>query len=165
MPIPRQLPLPRLADPRYKGALSAIETAKDLLGLNEDEIGILVDEGQLVAFDIRSPGAKRRELRILTASIVHYKQNATDPSYVSPITPDQAIEIVMASLKHTKPFLNRKEISKVLIGGRQHGMNLVDSKALPEMPGTTHRRGPNGSAIVSRPAFIQFLEARLEGGL
>jgi hypothetical protein len=145
-----------LQDPRYTAVLCAIETAKALLSLNEDEIAALVDEGQLVAFDIRGPGANRRELRILTASIVHYR---------SPITPEEAVAIVLSAVKHDKPFLRGREIKSLLNLGRQHCINLVSSKAIPQVPGTQYRRGPNGDPLVPRPQFINFLTHRLEGSI
>jgi hypothetical protein len=161
----RQLSLPRLADPRYKRPLAAVETAKGLLDLTEDEIGALVDEGQLVAFDIRAPRADRRELRILTSSIAHYAAHSSDPSYLSPITPDQAIATVLAALKHDKPLVTGKEIKRLLNCGRQHVINLVESKTLPQLPGTTYRPGPNGFPLIPRDKFASWLTSRLEGGL
>jgi hypothetical protein len=154
-----------LQDPRYTAVLCAIETAKALLSLNEDEIAALVDEGQLVAFDIRGPGANRRELRILTASIVHYRAHRSDPRYTSPITPEEAVAIVLSAVKHDKPFLRGREIKSLLNLGRQHCINLVSSKAIPQVPGTQYRRGPNGDPLVPRPQFINFLTHRLEGSI
>jgi hypothetical protein len=162
---PVQLPLPRLADPRYKGPLCAIETAKDLLGRSEDEIGLLVDGGQVVAFDIRSPGAARRDLRILTASISEFNRDSGSEDWVSTITPAQAVALVMRGFKTDKPYVTGKEIKAVLNCGRQHGVNLVSSKVLPQMPGTKYRRGPKGYALIPRPDFVQFLTHRLEGSI
>ena len=159
----RQLELSNLKDPRYKGALCAIETAKDLLGRNEDEIGEMVDSGQVVAFDIRTPDSARRDLRVLKASIVEFNQ-ADAADHVSSIEPSQAVALVMADFKHDKPFLSGKEIGRVLNCGRQHRMNLFHAKALnPITSGDDKawRRGPNGSPRVSRAEFCAWLTSRI----
>ena len=164
-PTPKQLHLPRLSDPRYKRPLAAVETAKGLLDLTEDEIGNLVDDGQLVAFDIRMPEAERRELRILTASIAEFQRDNPDRSecYVSQICPDVAIKTVLAAVKHDKPYLTGLEIKRLLNCGRQHVINLIEARALILLPGTTYRPGPNGSPVVGRVTLTAWLTQRLEG--
>ena len=170
---PRQLPLPRLADPRYTRPLCTISTAKGLLDLTEDEISALVDEGQLVAFDIslvlapRDQARRHRELRILTASIAEFLRDNPDysPCFTSQICPDIAVKTVLAAIKHEKPYLTGTEIKRLLNCGRQHVINLVQRKVLPLMPGTTYRPGPKGYPLIPRPAFLAFLTARLEGSI
>lgn len=90
MPAAKQLSFQTLRDPRYKHPLCAIETAKALTDLTEDEITHLVEEGQLVAFDIRGPDAESHELRILTASIVQFKASDPDDPQPSTINPQRS---------------------------------------------------------------------------
>jgi len=160
-----QIPL-KLADPRYKRPTMAVETAKGILDLTEDDVVALVDEGALVAWDIRSPGSERRELRILTASVSEYaaarKEDAA-VEHASSIRPQAAIQSVLP--RHEKPFLTGPEIKRALNCGRQHLINLVDAAVLPQMPGTKYRQGPGGWPVIPRAQFVHFLETRVIGGL
>lgn len=162
----------KLQDPRYKRPTMAVETAKGILDLTEDEIVALVDEGALVAWDIRGPAAERRELRILTASVSEYsaacRAEATPHAalrtpHSTTIRPQAAIAQVLP--KHEKPFLTGPEIKRALNCGRQHLINLVDASVLPQMPGTKYRQGPGGWPVIPRAQFIAFLSSRVIGGL
>lgn len=161
LPLPLRVPAPRLP-------LLAIETAKDLLDLHEDDLFQLIDRGALWAFNIGSESAERPEIRILAQSLAHLgKERARDlieePTVECtryPVTIEQSVALILAGFKHDKPFLTAKEISRVCNCGRTHRVDLVREGALPQMPGTKFRRGPGGSALISRLAFAAFLEAR-----
>jgi len=159
----RQLNLP-IQDARYRRPTMSVDTAKGILDLSEDEIGNLVDDGTLVAFDIKHPAAERRDLRLLTWSVAEYSKLNPDrsPCYHNMIPPTSAISDL---LPHEKPFFTGKEIKRLLNCGRQHLINLVTSKALLQVPGTKYRPGPKGWPVITRESFITFLQTRIIGGL
>ena len=156
-PILKQSKL-ELRDPRYAHPLAAMPTAKGLLTMNEEEVGELVDLGTLAAVDIRHPGAAKREIRILTASIAaHQAGQAVE------WTPERVTALVLAGLKHQKPWVTGIEVKHLLNCGRQHAMNLVTAgqNGLPQAAGTKHRRGPGGSPVVSRNDLAAWIESRV----
>lgn len=148
-----------LADPRYEHPLAAMPTAKVLLKLGEAEIGELVDVGELVCVDIRTPDAEKRELRILTASIAARQAGTREAGQAE--VRSRAVWLVLGALGHDKPFVTGAEIKRVLNCGRQHVLNLIAAGALPAAPGTAPRRGRGGSPVVTRAAFAAFLTERM----
>lgn len=148
----------KLRDPRYQHPLCAMPTAKGLLGLAEEEVGELVDCGTLAAVDIRHPGAAKRELRILTASIAAQQQEQA-----MEWPPERVAATVLAGLKHEKPFVSGLEVQRLLNCGRQHATNLIlaGREGLPHAPNARPRRGPGGSPMVAREDLAKWLEARV----
>ena len=152
---------PAISFPSYRGALCAIPTAKGLLGLDESQIESLVDDGRLVAFDIRTPRAARRELRILTDSIAQQLRMTGSGGSRPTISPAAALARVLGDIGHDRPLLTGVEARQVLNCGGQHLMNLVKCRALPTVRGTRRHPGPGGSPIIARATFAEWLTSRI----
>jgi hypothetical protein len=148
-----------LRDPRFKRPLAPLSAAHGLLDLTESEVAELVDCGDLVAFDIRSPDAEKRDLRILTASIAGHL--AGDADHRVSIMPEHAVELVLKAARHDRPWLDAVEVRRLLNCGRQHSVSLIQSGAIAAAPGSVCRRGHGGSPLVSRTTFADFLRARI----
>lgn len=144
------------------GAFSALSDA------TENEITELIDCGFLWAFNIGDTSAKRRELRILAASLAavqglaDWRELLTTqaPATRTPATWSQALAIILP--KHDKPWFTGKEVKRALNCRRQHFIDLVTTG---DLRGTTFRRGPGGSPNIARNEFVRFLEARVIGGI
>ena len=139
-----------------------MSAAKGVLDVSEDEIIAMIEERlALIAFDIATPKAKLRELRILTASVAeHLRDNPDcDPCYHTTICPDEAVRLVLP--KHDKPFFTGTELQRALNCGSDHIIALVESKALKLVPGTSYQPGPGGSPCITRASFEAFLNSRL----
>lgn len=151
--------------PAYRGPLCAVATAKGLLDLTEAEIGDLVDVGQLPAFDVRTPEATRRELRLVVAGVAAYlaARQAGDAAALSrwqcPITAATAVGLVLGSVRHDKPWLTGREISRLLNVGRQHTLNLCAAGEMRTQ--AKGRRGRGGSPVVGREEFRRWLMGRM----
>lgn len=152
----------KLRDPRYKRPVMTMSAAKGVLDVSEDEIIAMIEERlALIAFDIATPKAKLRELRILTASVAeHLRDNPdNDPCYHTTICPSEAVRLVLP--KHDKPFFTGTELQRALNCGSDHIIALVESKALKLVPGTSYQPGPGGSPCITRASFEAFLNSRL----
>lgn len=154
-----QLPL---RDPRYRRPTMTVDAAKGVLDCTEDDIVAMIDERYaLVAWNIATPGANRRELRILTASVSEYLRDNPDHSecYHSMICPSDAISHVLP--KHEKPFVTGIEIQRALNCSSTHVIRLIESKSLALVPGSNYQPGPGGSPCITRESFTAFLNTRL----
>ena len=158
MPLPSRHPELPLKYPEYTEPLCSVGTAKGLLRLHEWQVGTLVDDGSLLAFDIRLPKAQKRELRILTASVTARLQRPEAPAG---LTLPEAITLVLAAVGHEKPWLTGLEIKGLINCSRQHVINLVACGELPAAPSGRARRGPGGSPVVARETFARWLSGRL----
>lgn len=160
----------KLRDPRYKRPVMSVSAAKGVLDVSEDEIIAMIEERlALIAFDIASPKAKLRELRILTASVAeHLRDNPDcDPCYHTMIPPGAAVDIILRSLPdRTKmgpgsAWFTGTELQRALNCGSDHIIALVEAKALKLVPGTSYQPGPGGSPCITRESFEAFLNSRL----
>lgn len=162
MTTQHQLPI---YDTRYQAPTMTMGAAKGTLGLTEDEILALIEEqGALYAFDISSRSAgipARRELRILTQSVIDYHTAGCSPCYHTMLPPSGAVEAVLDCVPHKKPFLTGPEIQRLIICVTTHVTNLIESGALHTIAASTWRRGPGGSPHIDRQSFAKFLEARI----
>lgn len=114
----------------------------------------LVDDYQaLVAFNIAVHENSRRELRILTRSIEHYKLTQG----FRPLNLSWA-QIVKLILPHDKPAVTATECAAAL--NCKTVMPLVETRQLAIVRGTDWQRGPGGSASITRESFIAFLLKR-----
>ena len=161
----RQIPLP-LPRADYVAPTMTLHTAaKAILRCTEEQVRELVDDGALVAWDIRTDDASRSVLRLLTQSVVECQRDNPDfsPCYHSMIAPDFACKALLPD--HEKPFVTGPEVKNALLFGRQHLINLVDAGTLAQLPGTHYRRGPGGWPVIDRQSYITFLETRIVGGI
>jgi hypothetical protein len=158
-----------LKDPRYTRPTMGVETARGILDLSEDALFQLLERGAFWAWNIATPGAERTMLRLLTHSVsaltrdraVELLEDQLALCSRVPATEADAINLVVAGLSTGKPYVTSRDIKRALNFGRTHMNDLLDARALPELPGTQRRPGPNGHAFIPRDAFVQFLKDRL----
>ncbi len=156
-------------DSLYRLPTMDIKTARGILDIPEDDILQLIDRGLFWVWNIASPGAKRRMLRLLTKSVgaLSQEQAATllkdqfSLATRAPATKEEAIDAVLIGVSTEKPYITAQEIKRLLNFSGTHMSDILASKALPELSGTHQRPGPNGQALIPRDAFKQFLNDRL----
>ena len=125
-----------------------------LLGLPHWKIQRLVEDGRLqFAFNIATPGARTRALRVLTKSVRDFLAN---PGALRSETADE----LTAELNGLFPPLcltySSTAVEAVLGCSHQHVKRLVLAGLLAQTkPGTTGR-----AAILSRKACVEFLRSR-----
>ena len=132
--------------------LVRVPVAQALLGLREDQVTELCEDGLLVAWNIGG-GTYRREVRILYPSIAWYGalQNTfpADPATIpdSLFPPDAPVTSVT--------------LQRIFGCGSSHICDLIRAKAFCMAPGAVLRRGVGGEAAVDRLSVIAFLKKRL----
>jgi hypothetical protein len=144
------LPHP-LGVPRPLGNLNA---AMRDLDMDADGIRRLIDEGVLIAFDIARQKSKPQHLRILTKSIDYYRQNSGKKFMVL-----EWPEIFRLVLPHEKLFVRGLEMQRSLNCDEGHVANLIKSGFFTLAKKA--RAGRDGSPIVTRASFENFLIGRL----
>jgi len=135
--------------------LGCVNTAMRDLDRSYDGVCWLVEEGKLVAFNIAAPGKARKSLRILTASIEHYRE--TRQAFERPWP-----EIFRLIVRHELLFLRSPEIDRALNCDPKQASALISAGCF-----TVARNGRAGNgcaAIITRASFEKFLWDRLEGG-
>jgi hypothetical protein len=137
--------------PRPMGCLNS---AQCLLDRSADGIAWLIDEGKLVAFNIAHPKARKKCLRILTASIQHYQETGRAFERGWP-------EIFRLIIKHELLFVRCQEIGRVLNCDPKQTAALVSAGCFTVAKAS--RRGRTGGGIVTRASFEQWLFNRMEG--
>jgi hypothetical protein len=156
----RQLEIPNLRDPRHRRPMMTMEAAKGALDRNEDQVLGLVGTW-LVAWNIASPDARRRELRILSRSVSLASKFLDSIEQPQCWDGREVLRLVLPA--HDKPWFTGLEIQRSLNCASTHVIeNLIEKKALRLMPGTSYCSGRGGSPAVQRESFIHFLEQRLE---
>jgi hypothetical protein len=144
---------PKTILPRAMGDLNA---AMRDLDLNADQVNALLDEGKLIVFNIAVKETTRKNLRVLTRSIEHYRE--TDGK--SPLLLEWP-EIFKLILPHDKHFVRGLEIQRSLNCDQGHVGNLILAGLLGPL-NKRPQRGPGGSPIVTRENFEKFLKGRLQ---
>ena len=158
---PVQLPLRKFRAPSYVSPLMEVGTARGALKLNEDEVLELVEVRlALIGFNIASPGTRRRELRILAESVYAYSKVDHDlnPEYYCALTQETAIASILP--RHNKPWFEGTELAALLICSSALIIDLIGSKCLEKLPGTTIHPGPGGTPLITRDSFVAFLKER-----
>lgn len=141
-----------IISPRPMGDLNA--SSRDL-DLNSEKICALLDEGKLIGFNIATSETSRKNLRVLTQSIEHYR--ATGGKKLLTL---EWPEIFRLILPHDKFFVRGVEIQRSLNCDSDTVQRLVRAKCF-----STSKKahcGPNGSVMVTRASFESFLKGRLQ---
>jgi hypothetical protein len=153
---------------RYRFPTMDTDSAAGILDVTDDDIYQLVDRGFFWVWNVAVPRAKRHMIRLLTLSVcgIQDQVNAIlKDKYILgtrvPGTKEEAVAAVLTSIPGERPYILSSEITRALNFRGNHMNDLMVAKALPEMPGTHRRRGPNGNAKIPREAFEQFLRDRL----
>ena len=149
-----QIPLP-IKDPRYKSPTMTVGTARGILDCGEDEIIERLELGLLTGWDIGTAQIRRREIRILTATVA---ANLAEPTRTVEMLPEEAIRLVLPA--NGKPWISGLELQRVLACSSTLVIDLVSAGLLRTLARTSWRRGPGGSPVVSRESVVEFLELR-----
>ena len=147
--FPLQLPVSR--------PLVPIEAAMVMLDRTEDEVLELLDTGELTwAWDIRSPDADRREIRIWRESLMGYFDRGSRG--LKPAEPPSEPQ-VLAAVIPTRPELRSTEIRRIFTCSSTHVLKLVRAGCLDGL--NPPHVGPNGFVRVRRASVIRFLQQRV----
>lgn len=146
-----QLDLPTLhVSPRRP--LAPIGAAMMLLDLDEDQVLSLIEEGGLAwAWDIRGPGASRREVRIWLGALTAHLTGAPQPVI-------EEGELLPRLLPHARPSLRSPELQRLFTCSATHIQGLISAG---EISGErAARKGPSGWVPVTRESVLGFLGRR-----
>lgn len=138
--------------PRPLGDINSVMRDLDI---NADRVRALVEQGSLIGFNISAAKTARSELRVLTHSVEHYRR--TGGEKVLRLEWPQIFRLI---LPHDKLFVRGVEIVRGLNCDRGHVENLIASGFL--VCCKKARPGPNGSPIITRGSFENFLIRRLQ---
>lgn len=135
--------------------LLPMETAMVSLDLDEDAILGLIEQGKLLwAFNVASPGARKRQPRIWARSLVHYVLR-----FPQPAAPEYSeASVIRSLLPHEKLVLTCPELRRLFCVSQGHIANLIRLRALEGL--NDPHQGPSGVARVSRASVVDFLSKR-----
>lgn len=145
---------------RKPRALMCVQSAMWALDLNEDEVLRLIDDGQLLwAFDISSPGARCRDIRILSDSVAAIMQGRP----VAALNETSIQEAwVVSRIFPAAEFVKVKEVARILSCSSTHVFHLVHSGAVQAEPTSwaSRRSGPKGSPVIYTQSLQRWLLKR-----
>jgi hypothetical protein len=160
-----------------------IAAVRAALGVNEDDVLNLIDEGHLAwAWDIATKQATKAEMRILARSVSAYQNAEQGLRGVSNEFTFEEVAAFVLGGQH-RPWLWGRELSRALNCSSEHVLNLVREGSLKLLPGHMvpngqrrtganrgngeigWRRGPGGSPCVAYESVLRFLKERKRGGL
>ncbi|MEI8288671.1 MAG: hypothetical protein WCH99_04315 [Verrucomicrobiota bacterium] len=144
--------LPTTILPRPMGDVNSVMRDLDM---NADRVRALVEQGTLIAFNITAVKSNRADLRILTKSVEHYRDNGGKKALRL-----EWPEIFRLIMPHNKFFVRGFEVARGLNCDRGHVENLIISGHL--VTAKKAQPGPNGSPIITRGSFESFLIGRLQ---
>lgn len=133
-----------------------VNGVKWALTIDAHEVEDLVDQGSLIALNIALSINGRRELRILTRSIEHYR--AACAARKLELTIEQILALM---IPHSKPVIYGTEIDAALNCDPVHRQRLIHAEIDLLASTTSWRAGPGGSPTVTREAFAAFLKRRI----
>lgn len=143
--------------------LATIDAARlQLPGHDEDDILGLIDEGFLAfAWNIALSHSddSRREIRIWPDCIDWYAKAQGKGQY------SRTQAQVLNTLAPARPgvrqdFVTSRRLRLLFNCGSTHIFNLIASKQLAVLPGTSWNTGPNGAAIIGLASVHRFLQSR-----
>jgi hypothetical protein len=135
--------------------LGDVNSAMRDLDMNADRVRALLDQGTLIGFNISVKNSGCCVLRVLTQSIEHYRATGGRKPLVL-----EWPEIFRLILPHKKLFVRGYEIARSLNCDRGHVENLIAARLL--VASRKARSGPNGSPIITRGSFENFMIGRLQ---
>jgi hypothetical protein len=134
--------------------LALMAVAKHTLRRDEDEILESIAELRLVAFDLRSAGAKKAFVAIWTPSLLNFKHSDTSPVY-SANHPGTAV-VVSHLFPGVRPWLRLREVAQGFCVTRHHLHTLIRGRLLVASGGDTISKAP----LISRLSIAELLEKR-----
>mgnify|MGYP007046916596 CR=1 FL=1 len=146
---------------RTSRTLWPIKAALVFLDSSEDKVIALVESGALLwAWDLRSPAARKAELRILVYSLLAYK--SADATKFNPATATAA-EVDSLILPHSRALLRGVELQRAWSISGSHVQNLIGQGLLVEATERAAKTGPNSSPFITRSSVVAFLQKRRIG--
>lgn len=138
----------------YRLPMTSIDGAKPLLGLNEDEIMALIEDGKIRwAWDLACQSEHARFVRILNRSLVCYEK----PFLGQPETLDGVLELILPPSSKITGRVRGTELQRACNVSSTHIINLVEAGLLS---GGDWKRGPQGSPLITRASIARFLKER-----
>ena len=119
----------------------------DLAGVGEDEAAALADSGKILAFDIRTPRARRRVLRFYWQSFERWQARAPAPHDLE--------AVIRHIIGAPRDGIALAHFARAIRCASEHGRNLVKARQLKLI--SRPRRGPNGSPKICYESARRFL--------
>lgn len=159
----RQIDLP-LAIPAMRPLLP-VEAVMVLADCDEDYVLTLIDLGFLVAFDIRSSGAERRELRIWRESLIWFLEHRSQLDLTIKVQSSKVRvptheEALIHLFPHARERLRSPEVQRLFSCSQTHVAQLLADSLLDAE--NESRPGPNGYVWILRTSISAFLTRRIE---
>lgn len=122
-----------------------------LLDRDQDTVLEMIEDGHLAwAWDIRSPDAERREIRIWRSSLIAQLALVKQP--------DPGESFVLASILPHRTEIRTPELQRIFMASQWLIQNLINLGAIKGLNSSS--LGPNGFVRVSRESVINFLRNR-----
>ncbi len=151
-------------------ALVGVETARFLLAdydVDEDAILRLIDDGVILhAWNIaltvgliKENVPVRREIRIWPDCLKWFCETNGRGEYKR--TEGQVLDELFSRFavrpaRHEEHHIRSTRLRRLLNCGSTHITNLIESKSLAVLPGTSWSTGPNGAALVTLSSIVSF---------
>jgi hypothetical protein len=146
-----QLDLPQYQFPVSR-PLVPIEVAMVMTDRDEDEVLAMIEDGHLAwAWDIKSEGAERREIRIWRDSLLMHLTGGRQPTQ----TEDQVLD---GLLPHLGAEIRTPRLRRIFTASQWLIQNLINQGQLHGL--NDAKVGPNGYVRVTRASVITFLRNR-----
>lgn len=142
--------------------LATIETLRSLSGRSEDDIKYLYESGLLrFAFDLSSPGSKRKEVRVFFKCFFDYLRRDYGEMVRTPEAAQGAKDlhaVVLACIPPGKGAVKLSTLSKWWIVSSTHLHDLLSDTTLVKVPGQLLRAKQTPG--LDRASVAEFLKSR-----
>jgi hypothetical protein len=153
-PVQRRLPIiVEIVPP-----LASIEAARKDLRTDEDEIMYLIQDGQMLAFDLRTPGADKAFVRIWPASIDAIMAARKTGTQVRRIKDEELPSIISKIISIDRSHVRAVILRNRLVTSSTHIHNLIRPGLLEAVPGTGDTI--NQTPLLIRTSIVAFLKQR-----
>ncbi len=146
--------------------LKSIDAARSDLSTDEDDIIFLIRDKQLLAFDFRTEGANRSEIRIFPPSInavrAHRLTASAQPDW-SETSDADLLKIISQIISSNRPSIPLSIFRRRLVISSKHAHALLAQHAVTAVPGTGNTI--NQAPMIVRATIVEFLKERRIGHL
>ena len=131
-----------------------IETCKSALGISEDAVLALIDDGKIRwAWNFSAQSSHARFVRVLTRSLLAYQQPGLDQP--------KAIEAVAdLLLPLTSKLTGKVKGTTLQVAFNVSSTHVINLVAAGMLEARTWKRGPNGSPVIARASVVRLLGER-----
>lgn len=121
----------------------------------------MIEDGRIAwAFDLAAPSARRRELRVMAASVVEAAGKAN--GLLKPTANFSLEEIAGIILPHRRPDVSGTELQRAFGISRQAISTMVRRRALKASARAKAANGHNGGLKFSRDSLLNFLRRSIQ---